>query len=1013
MNIVKQLLFPEGFMPHGFCYLWNPRLIWLHVLSEALIFAAYLSIPFTLIYFARRRRDMPFRWIFWYLGVVFVLCGLTHGMEIWTLWHADYWLSGSIKAVTAIASVSMAILLVKMAPQAIAFTSAAAATPEPTTGRPGRSAFGSDRPLWLAYGVGVVTTAAVLLVIQALGSEASTNTPVIAFVIPIIFGAYIGGLVPGLVTTAFATMVTVYFVLAPTRSWSVSSPADNLKWVALALTGAVISVMSEALHRAGTERAREQARGLLISTERKVRVGFAFLLTCLIAIAAVSYPTVVRLRQDTARVEHTYQVLARMSVLLSAVTDAEDGARGYAITGQHEYLDPFQSGLRNANDALRDLRHLTADNAVEQRRLDVLAPIIANRLALLSQRVELRRSLGFAAAQRAIMSGEGEQLSEQIRGELAQMEATEHALLQEREDRAKRAAMMARMMILAGSTLAIVLVTAALFLIGQGFRASEQAEAAVQEARAQLENRVAERTEELADVNRQLRQELAERHRAEEALRRSASELQEAQRIAHLGSWSWNPKADTVIWSEEIHRVFGRDPESGAPSVSQSAQLFSPESWARLESALGEAVQNGTPYELDLQVIRADGTRGWIIARGEAERAAGGQISGLRGTVQDITERKQIEEARSQLAAIVEWSNDAIIGKTPEGIITSWNRSAHRLYGYSPEEAVGQSISIIIPPERSGEQQEILRTIRNDGLLEHVETVRLRKNGTRVDVSLTISPIRNAEGKIIGASSIAHDITERKQAEAALAKRTEELARSNAELERFAYVASHDLQEPLRMVASFTQLLAKRYRGQLDGDADEFIGFAVDGARRMQILINDLLAYSRVGTRGREFAPTNCEAALEAALMNLGKAIEETGALVTHDPLPTIPGDEIQLGQVFQNLIANALKFHGSAPPRAHVAAQNKDGEWRFSVRDNGIGIDPQYAERIFHVFQRLHTAAEYPGTGIGLAIAKKIVERHGGRIWVESEPGQGATFYFTLKAVESPNGSRNSKVES
>ena len=224
-----------------------------------------------------------------------------------------------------------------------------------------------------------------------------------------------------------------------------------------------------------------------------------------------------------------------------------------------------------------------------------------------------------------------------------------------------------------------------------------------------------------------------------------------------------------------------------------------------------------------------------------------------------------------------------------------------------------------------------------------------------------------------------------------------ELDRSNQELEQFAYVASHDLQEPLRMVSSYTQLLARRYQGRLDTNADEFIAYAVDGANRMQRLINDLLAYSRVGTRGKEFKPTDCTAVFDQALANLKVTIEESSAVVARGPLPTVMADKLQIGQLLQNLIGNALKYQGDEPPRVHVTAEQKGTEWVFSVRDNGIGIDPQYAERIFVIFQRLHNREEYPGTGIGLAICKKIVERHGGRIWVESQLGSGATFSFTI----------------
>jgi light-regulated signal transduction histidine kinase (bacteriophytochrome) len=278
-----------------------------------------------------------------------------------------------------------------------------------------------------------------------------------------------------------------------------------------------------------------------------------------------------------------------------------------------------------------------------------------------------------------------------------------------------------------------------------------------------------------------------------------------------------------------------------------------------------------------------------------------------------------------------------------------------------------------------------------------IELVGRRKDNSEFPIEIMLSPLESATGTLVTAA--VRDITARKAADANLLQKVEELNRSNEELGQFAYIASHDLQEPLRMVASYTQLLSRRYKGKLDADADEFIAFAVDGASRMQRLIQDLLSYSRVGTKGQELTDASSEDALLQAIRNLRGAIQDSGALVTHDPLPTVRADEMQLVQLFQNLVGNAIKYQKPGVPRVHVsAAMNGDRKWTFSVKDNGLGIDPQYFDKIFGMFQRLHKRAEFAGTGIGLAICKKIVERHGGVISVESTPGNGSTFHFALE---------------
>ncbi len=367
----------------------------------------------------------------------------------------------------------------------------------------------------------------------------------------------------------------------------------------------------------------------------------------------------------------------------------------------------------------------------------------------------------------------------------------------------------------------------------------------------------------------------------------------------------------------------------------------------------------------------------------------------------EIGERLRAEEglreSEARLKALIENAPDGVHTHDLDGVFLDANMKWETLVGYSRDELVGKNpVEVgLIPEEYIAKNADLLEKSRQGEPTGPDEMELIRKDGTRIGVETSTFPVRRSgRVEVIG---ITRDITERKQAEAKLKQTLGELARSNAELEQFAYVASHDLQEPLRMVTSYVQLLARRFRGKLDRDADEFIAFAVDGATRMQDLINDLLAYSRVGTRGKPFSPTDPNAALQAALSNLRLAIDGCGAVVDYDPLPIVSSDGTQLVPLFQNLVGNAIKFRREEPPRVHVSvAKNEDG-YVFSVSDNGIGIEAKYHERIFLIFQRLHSRAEYPGTGIGLSICKRIIERHRGRIWVESEPGKGSTFRFTI----------------
>jgi len=364
-----------------------------------------------------------------------------------------------------------------------------------------------------------------------------------------------------------------------------------------------------------------------------------------------------------------------------------------------------------------------------------------------------------------------------------------------------------------------------------------------------------------------------------------------------------------------------------------------------------------------------------------------------------LREQVETERAARQLAEqydlLTQYANDAVLLADGDLRIVQANDRATTMFGYGRDELLDMTLEDLREPGSRDEARRNVEALKQEGSRIY-ETRLVCKDGEVRDIEVSARALISSGKELY--LFIERDITERKKAEAQLQARTEDLVRSNAELEKFAYVASHDLQEPLRMVASYTQLLQKRYQGQLDSDADEFIGYAVDGANRMQRLINDLLAYSRVGTQGSPFVPTDLERVLGDVLQGLERAIEDAGAVVTHDPMPTVRCDPTQMGQVFQNLISNALKFHGSEPPRIHVGVSMAANEWVFCVKDNGIGIETEYFDRIFVIFQRLQSRAEYPGTGMGLAICKRIIERHGGRIWVESRPGEGSTFYFTLR---------------
>jgi PAS domain S-box-containing protein len=508
---------------------------------------------------------------------------------------------------------------------------------------------------------------------------------------------------------------------------------------------------------------------------------------------------------------------------------------------------------------------------------------------------------------------------------------------------------------------------------------------------------------ELQQAVASLESEVRQRRTAEENLIDTQQSLAVTLASIGAGFMAADRQGRITAMNEVAERIFGwTEPEArGQPfwSVARREGLAPEEATANpVETLMAGHITVAVRREW--VALSRDGTPTPLEARAALTRSPSGEVRGMAMVFQDLSTLRRIEAERQQaeekFRLVVESAPSAILMVDSRRRITLANQRTDELFGYARESLIGQPIDMLVPElsrdallgqalRLPGEPPAALPTPEPGR-----ETVARRRDGREIPVEIGLRPIETAEGRFTLASII--DLSERR-------RREDELRRSNAELEQFAYIASHDLQEPLRMVVSYSELLAQRYQGQLDERADKYIRYAVDGARRMQRLVADLLAYSRVGSQGRPLEPVDAAQTVQRVQAALRAQILETRAKITATALPTVLADPTQLEQLFQNLIGNAIKFRSDEPPEVSISARRERQFWRFFVRDNGIGIDMQYAERIFQMFQRLHERGRYEGSGIGLAIVKRIIERHGGQITLESRLGQGTTFSFTLPA--------------
>ena len=693
---------------------------------------------------------------------------------------------------------------------------------------------------------------------------------------------------------------------------------------------------------------------------RKVQLSFGSAIAILFVLGAFSYRSMVVSSESDQSVWRTHEVLESLQQLLFAMQSIESSSRGFVLTGEESYLDTYRADLLSADMHEALVRNLTVDNPEQQRRLPALEELAAHRIRFAEAVIGLRRAKGFEAAVDAIRSGRGERIMNEFQAVVRQLQDEELRLLVQRKADAEQRLGQTKTGLIFGAVVAL-LITAAAGLSVQ------------------------------RDSSR--------RGLAEEALRESEERYRMLlDGVQNYAIFMMDPRGQVVSWNAGAERIKGY---TGDQIIGRNFSCFflpediergRPEQILRMIAASGR-------HEEQLMRVRRDGTRYLASVTLTALRDAAGNLRGIAEIshdLSDITERKQTEEKYRTLFNSIDegyCTIEVLFDESDKPIdyrFLELNPSFVKQTGI--QNALGKRIREIAPLHEEY-WFEIYGKIALTG-----EPARFEHFAAQLHRWFDVYAFRVGtprEGKV---SVLFRDITKRKEAEALLLQKVEELNRSNKELGQFAYVASHDLQEPLRMVASYTQLLSRRYKGKLDSDADEFIAFAADGASRMQRLIQDLLTYSRVGTKEKDLRDTSSEETLQQALVNLRGAIEESGAVVTHDPLPTVLADEMQLIQLFQNLVGNAIKYQNPGVPRVHISAAKNGGEkWIFSVQDNGLGIDSQYFERIFGMFQRLHKREEFSGTGIGLAICKKIVERHGGSISVESQPGEGSTFRFAL----------------
>jgi len=707
----------------------------------------------------------------------------------------------------------------------------------------------------------------------------------------------------------------------------------------------------------------------------------------------LSWQSARRAAKDTDWVAHTHAVITTLTSTVGHAVDTESGERGFAVTGMESFLDPYWQGQLAVTQDLGALRHLTVDNPAQQKRLDLLESQINTQMESSRRMVNKRQQTGALPAEAELL--EGKQQMDAVRATVAEMLGEEAKLLNKRVEKAQAERRRTQIVVSGSALVGLIFLGFAGITIRREINRGARMRGQLKALNASLEQRVEHRTA---------------------ALRESEERLSAVIQSAMDAIISVDDQRNIVLFNAAAEKIL-RCP--AAEALGQPIERFIPRRFREAHSShirkFGETgVTSRAIGELGvLWALRANGEEFQMEASISQVEHAGEKIFTI--ILRDVTERVRAEEAQRWLAAVVESSDDAIVSKTLDGTIRAWNTGAEKIFGYTSAETVGKPMLMLFPAGRMSEEADILARIGHGESVEHFETVRVRKGGGEVAVSITISPIKDRNGAVAGASTIARDITERRRAEEEIrhlneeleqrvVDRTAQLLAANQELEAFTYSVSHDLRAPLRHISGFSKLLTEEYGSTLAPEAQHHVQRIQEGTRRMGMLVDDLLNLARVGRRELTLQISGLKSVVEELIRELEREYEGRQIEWRIGELPFVECDAGLMKQVFQNLLSNAIKFtRPRAQPVIEVGQKNENGSQVVFVRDNGVGFSMKYANKLFGVFQRLHRAEDFEGTGVGLATVQRIVQKHGGRVWAEAELDKGATFYFTLGTSEIP----------